>query len=83
MKLCRPGRESHTNITRDIAVESRKDEVAVSKLLGLAVTEDKVAKPLRHSGSLLPSHGILVALSRRTFRRTNGVKLQEGVVCEQ
>lgn len=52
-------------------------------MLSLAVSQNKVAELLRHSRSLLPLHGILVALVGGALGGSNGVQLQEGVVGEQ
>ena len=73
----------HTSFARNIAVKSREDKIAVGKLLGPAIPQNKVAQSLRHGRALLPLHSIFVGLSGGTARGTDGLELKERVVCEQ
>jgi hypothetical protein len=66
---------SRTNLTSYIAVEPREDKVTVTELISPAIAQDEIAKPLRHSRSLLPSDSILVFLAGRAIRCANGVQL--------
>jgi hypothetical protein len=74
---------SRTNFTSYIAVESREDKVTVAELISPAIAQDQIAKPLRHSRSLLPSDSIFVFLAGRAIRCANGVQLEERVVREE
>lgn len=71
-----------TNFTCHIRVQTAKDNVALQELAGLALLHDQVGD-LAHGGGLLPPHGILVLLSGRSRRGTDGVEDKVRVVLEQ
>jgi hypothetical protein len=74
---------AHTNISSNIAVESREDQVAVCELLCCALLHDQVANALRERQRLLPLDSILVLLARRALRSTNSVQNKVRVKLQQ
>lgn len=72
-----------TSLAGNIAVQSGEDKVTITELSGAALSQDQVAKVLRHRGCLLPAHSILVLLAGIAFRGTDGVQFEEGVISEE
>lgn len=71
------------DLSGDIGVESREDNVALSEGGGLALLDDHVLNLLGELLRLLPSGGILVLLSGAAGGGSNGVELEVGVLGEK
>lgn len=54
---------THANVSSNIAVKSREDQVAVCELLCCALLHHEVANAVREGQGLLPLDGILVLLT--------------------
>jgi hypothetical protein len=72
-----------TNVSRDIAVQTGEDEVAVCELFGRALLDYEVADALREGDGLLPPHGIFVLLPCRALRGADRVQDEVRVESEE
>jgi hypothetical protein len=57
-------RGSCTYIASYVAIQARKDQIAIAEVLCFAFSHDKVANLLGHGDRLLPPHRIAVFLAR-------------------
>lgn len=72
-----------TDISSDIAIQSREDNIAPLKLIRDTLPHDNVPHPLRDGHRLLPAHRIPVLLSGRARGGAKGMDFEVGVGREE
>lgn len=66
-----------TNLAGHVTVQAREHNVAVEKVFGLALFDDKIAELAGHGNALLPSDSVSILFACRPRGRANGMELKE------
>jgi len=60
-------------IASSIRIQARKDDLAVDEILRFTLVNDHICHLMRNRRRLLPLNGLCIRLSRRSWRRAEGM----------